>query len=145
MNHTRPSRRRDRETSRTQVGSPSADKIIDIQTRGAIPAYRGSEPYVHRTMGLPNKRTQSLEMVTNLLEDVRNIWILVCSADSVSDYSSAVCTPSTKVPKRWPDRTTSTEIRLISDVRLVNHYCAKSGYPLCLNHTLGDISHRARN
>lgn len=41
-----------------------------------------------------------------------------------------------------PGRTLSAEMRLISDVRLINNFCAKSDYPSCANPSLSDIERR---
>ena len=54
-------------------------------------------------------------------------------------------TPSTLVTKKLPDRTLSTQMRLISDVRLVDNFCDKTDYPTCLNPTLADLAKRVES
>lgn len=53
-----------------------------------------------------------------------------------------MCTPPNLVAKKLPGRTLPTEMRRISDVRLVNNFRDKSDYPFCANPSLSDIARR---
>ena len=56
-----------------------------------------------------------------------------------------MCTPPTLPTKKLPDRALSSEIRLISDVRLIGNFCDKSDYPSRINPSLMDIASRVES
>ena len=118
------------------------DQIIDYHSRGVIPIYRGGSPPTPRVRGFPYKKQQSMEIMEKLWKDVRNGRMLVCTSRTISEYDQIACTPSTLVTKKMPDRTLSTDMRLISDVRLINNFCDKEDYPQCINPSLEDIATR---
>ena len=118
------------------------DQVIDYHSRGVIPVYRGGSPPTPRVRGFPYKKGQSMGIMGKLWKDVRNGRMLVRTSRTISDHDQIVCTPSTLVTKKLPDRTLSTDMRLISDVRLVNNFCDKVDYPQCINPCLGDLATR---
>ena len=117
-------------------------QVIDYHSRGVIPVYRGGVPQTPSVRGFPYKSKQSLEIMEKLWENVRLGRILVRTTKSISEYDQIACTPSTLVTKKLPDRALSTDMRLISDVRLVNNFCDKEDYPRCINPTLSDLATR---
>ena len=123
-------------------GPKLIDQVIDYHSRGVIPVYRGGSPPTPRVRGFPYKKQQSMEIMGKQWKDVRNGRMLVCTSRTISDYDQIVCTPSTLVTKKMPDRTLSTDMRLISDVRLVNNFCDKVDYPPCINPSLEDLATR---
>ena len=117
-----------------------AGQVIDYHSMGVIPVYRGGAPPTPRVRGFPYKPKQSLEIMEKLRKDVRQGRISVCATKSISDYDQLVCTPPTLVTKKLPDRTLSTEMRLISDARLVDNFRHKEDYPQCANPSLSDLA-----
>ena len=120
-------------------------KVIGFHTRGAIPVYRGAEPETPRVRGFPYKPGQSFDIVSKIWKDAKAGIILICSTHTVTEYDKIISTPSTLVTKKLPDRTLSTEMRLISDVRLFNNFCDKNDYPGCVNPTLSDLAVRVES
>ena len=119
------------------------DRVIDYRSRGVIPVYRGGwfRP-TSRVRGFPYKTRQSLGIMEKLRKDVRQGLMLVCATTTVSDYDQISHTPSILATKKMHDRTLSTEMRLISGVRLVNNFRDKEDYPKCINPTLIDLAAR---
>ena len=126
----------------SKIDPPSVRRIQDYHSRGVLPVYRGGIPTPPRVGGFPYKKRQSFEILTKLWSDVRDGRILICITKTVTEYDAIMCTPSTLVAKKLPGRTLSTEMRLISDARLINTFCDKTDYPACANPSLVDIAHR---
>ena len=118
------------------------DQAMDYRNRGVIPVYRGGQPPTPRARGFPYKPKQSLEIMEKLWKDVRLGRMLVCTTRTISEYDQLVCTPSTLATKKLPDRTLSTDMGLISDVRLVKNFRDKEDYHRCINPSLADLSTR---
>ena len=125
-----------------QIDPPLVAKIQDYRTRGVLPVYRGAEPSTPRVRGSPYKHRQSFDIISKIWRDIRAGRILVCSTRTVSDFDKIMRTPSTLVAKKLPDRTLSTEMRLIADVRLINNFCDKTDYPACENPSLAGLAQR---
>ena len=68
--------------------------------------------------------------------------ILICSTNTFTEHDSIVCTPSTLVAKKLPGRALPAEMRLISDVRLINNFRDKTEYPAFANPPMVDIARR---
>ena len=62
---------------------------------------------------------------------------------SMDRYIKVIPTPTTTAPKKMPDRTLSEDVRIISDLRLPNLFCAKSDFPEIAITDLRAISGRA--
>ena len=118
------------------------EQVKGFHTRGVTPVYRGGEPDRPRVRGFPYKPGQGFEIISKIWKDVRAGRILICTTRTITEHDKIVCTPSTLVTKKLPGRTLSTEMRLISDVRLVNNFCDKNDYPACENPTLADLVQR---
>ena len=125
-----------------RVGPKLVNQVKDFHTRGAMPVYRGLEPANPRVRGFPYKPGQSLDIISKIWSDVSDGRILVCTARTVAEFGRIICTPSTLATKKLPGRTLSTEMRLISDVRLINNFCDKNDYPACENPSLVDLAQR---
>ena len=125
-----------------RVDPQLAKQVGDFHTRGVFPVYRGVDPDTPRVRGFPYKPGQSLYIISKLWNDVRAGRILVCATQTVAEFDHIICAPSTLATKKLPGRTISTEMRLISDVRLVNNFCDKTDYPACENPSLADLAQR---
>ena len=99
--------------------------VKDSHTRGVLPAYRGVGPETPRVRGPPYNHGQSFDIISKIWKDVRAGRILICTTRTVTENDKIICTPSTLATKKLPGRTLSTEMRSISDVRLVNNFCDK--------------------
>ena len=55
--------------------------------------------------------------------------MLAAHANAAKPGTPAMATPATAVLKKLPGRAVSTDIRIISDLRLPNLFCAKENYP----------------
>ena len=105
------------------------DDVIQLHTIGAMPHFRGGEPDYPRPSGLPYDESKSLEMVEKIWKDAKEGRALVISPHVSGSDAPLIATPATTAQKRLPDRTLSTDFRIISDLRYTNLFCDKSDYP----------------
>ena len=62
---------------------------------------------------------------------------------AVKPNTPVMATPTTTAVKKLPDRTVSTDVRIISDLRLPNLYCDKNSYPPVYLADISEIAERA--
>ena len=106
------------------------EKLKEVHRIGVQPIFRGETPHGERERGLPYARHQSKEIAEKLWKDVSKGRMFMCSAETVGNNPEILSSPSTLVPKRLPDRTLSSDKRLIADMRGVNNYTSKLDYHL---------------
>ena len=68
-------------------------------------------------------------MVEKIWKDVRNGRVLVISSKQAGEDAPILATPTTTAQKRLPDRTLSTDFRIISDLGFPNLSCQKEDFP----------------
>ena len=104
------------------------EDIAELHRIGATPAYRGTTPPWNRVQGLPHNPKDSLLMMEKLWDYVRGEKMFICTQAGLPKGTLLLSSPSTTVAKKLPDRTVSTEKRLIWDGRRVNIHCPKTDY-----------------
>ena len=100
-----------------------AAEMEEIMRIGVTANYSRPPPSIPRRKGSPYKDKDSLEIVEKLWADVRKGRIFICGTKCIGgDNAQIEATPSTLVPKRNPDRSWSSEKRVIADLRRINLY-----------------------
>ena len=111
-----------------------AEEMMEEMRIGATASYMRPPPVTPRRRGLPYKEDDSLELMQGLWKDITKGRMFMCSFETIGGFSSDIeMTPTTLVPKRNPDRSLSTEKRIIADLRRINLYFDQSeDYPAVL-------------
>ena len=112
---------------------------------GVCPIFRGETPTGKRERGLPYGKGQSEEITKKLRKDVAAGRMFVCSAGTIGSDPKILASPSTLVPKRLPDRTMSSDKRLIADLRPVNNYTRKEDYHAMTVPNIATLAKKGRN
>ena len=102
-------------------------EIARLHEIGAMPHYSGASPEGVRTSGLPYGDSETAPMVKKPRNDVQNGRGLVAHVNAAKPETPAMDTATTTVLKKLPDRTVSADIRIVSDLRLPNLFCANGG------------------
>ena len=100
-------------------------EIAHLHEIGSLPHYGGISPGVQRPSGLPYDDAKTLLMVRKIWKDVRQGRVLVAHSDVIKPDAPLIPTTTTTVAKKLPDRTISTDVRSIPDLRLTNLFCVK--------------------
>ena len=100
-------------------------QVKGFRTRWVFPAYRGGEPDTPSLRGFPYNHGQSCDIISKIWQDVRAGRILICTTGTIAGNEKIAFAPSTLVTRKLPDRALSTEMRLASDVRLVDNFATK--------------------
>lgn len=117
--------------------------VVDYHTRGVIPVYRGSDPPVPRVRGFPYKRSQIPDVIPASPKDYQRGRIDLRSKNTGAEYDKIISAPATPQTKKRPRRTLSTEVRLISGVRIIGDILTNiHDYTACPNQTLQEIEPR---
>ena len=124
----------------TRAGQSLVNRVVDYRSSGFIPVYRGTTHAAPRDRGIPYQKRQSLCNIAKLRRGVRDGRILICSANTVSEFDTIGRTPPTIATKKSPRVAFLIAMRLISDVRLINNFCDKADFPVGENHALADIA-----
>ena len=119
------------------------EEISRLHELGTLPYYGGQSHGATRASGLPYDEPETLLIVSMLWEDVREGRVLAVRADSIKADTPMIPAPTTTVLKKLPDRTISTDVRIISDLILANMFCAKADYPEIHLADIGEIAARA--
>ena len=105
------------------------EEIARLHELGALPHYGGPSPGAWRVSGLPYDESKTTLMVSKLWKEVRKGRVLVVHAGAIPVDMPLIPTPTTTVVKKLPDRTISTDVRIISDSRMANMFRDKTDYP----------------
>ena len=112
-------------------------------TQGVSAYYSGGVPLNPRQRGLPYQKTNEEHcrlIEEKLWKDVAAQRMLVCTTETVDANTPVEATPTTTVEKRNPDRTISSDRRVIADLRRVNlNFPSSQYYPVRVP-TAGDIA-----
>ena len=119
------------------------EEIARLHELGALPNYGGPSPGAIRATGYPYGESETLLMASKLWGDVRKGRVLAVRADAIHADTPMIPTPSATVAKTLPDRTISTDVRNISDLRLASMFGAESDYPEMHLADIGEIDARA--
>ena len=119
------------------------EEIAQLHELGAMPHYSGEAPVGNRTSGFPYDDAKTTLMVKKLRKDVQKGRVLVVHVEAVKPNTAVMATPTTTAVKKLPDRTVSTDVRIISDLRLPNLYCDKNSYPPVYLADISEIAERA--
>ena len=103
-------------------------QVQELCRIGVCPVFRGETPKGERERGLPYSKGLSEEITKKLWKDVVAGRMFICTAKIIGSDPKVLVSPSTLVPKRLPDRTMSSEKRLIADLRSANNYTRKEYY-----------------
>ena len=120
-----------------------AEYISQLNIIGALPHYRGEPPKCPLPSGLPYDASRTLGMVGKLRKDVRDVGVFIIPPRCDGPTAPLIATPTTTAQKRKPDRTLSTDFRIISDLRYPYHFCFKSEYHEVKLTDVGKIAERA--
>ena len=90
------------------------DQIVNVQTIGSLPHFRGGPHEIPRPSGLPYDASKTLDMVGKIRNDVRAGRVLVISSHQAGEDAPILATPTPTAQKRLPDRTLSSDFRIIS-------------------------------
>lgn len=111
------------------AGDPElVGQIARIREVGALPYYGGTSAGNGRASGLPYDESKTHLAASNLWRDVRKGRVLVAHDDAISAETPIIPTPTATVAKKLPDRAISTDVRIISDLRLANLFCDRENY-----------------
>ena len=120
-----------------------ANRVADLHDRGSMPCYHGEEPSGPRSSGLPYEDSKTEPVIQKMWKDVNKGRILILPSELADRYVKVIPTPTTTAPKKMPDRTLPEDVRIISDLRLPNLFCAKSDFPEITITDLRAIAERA--
>ena len=100
-----------------------AGEMMEEMRIGVTATYMRPPPATPRGRGLPYKEDDTLELMAGLWKDISKGRMFMCSFETSGGYAADIeTTPTTLVPIRNPDRTLSTEKRIIADLRRINLY-----------------------
>ena len=123
--------------------SEQGEEIALLHEIGAMPQYSGVAPVGNRTSGLPYDDAETTSTVKKLWKDVQKGRVSVVHVDDVEPDTPVMATPTTTALKKLPGRTVSTDVRIISDIRLPNLFCDKNSYPPVHLADISEIAERA--
>ena len=120
-----------------------AEEMMEIMRIGANASYARPPPEPPRRRGLPYRTKDSEEILCKMRNDIKKGRMFVCGANAIGGDAALVeATPSTLVLKRNPDRSWSSEKRVIADLRRINLYFdATENYPVELP-TIQELARR---
>ena len=116
--------------------------IIELHRIGAIPKYRAPTPDTFRVRGLPHNMSEEPYIVEKLWDLVSQGKMFVCTSLGIPVCNLYMVSPSTTVPKKLPDRTISSEKRVIWDGRRLNLKCPKGDYWAVTTPTVEDLARK---
>ena len=105
------------------------DQVIQMHRRGLLPHFHGSPPEGPRRSGLPYEPSKTVGMVEKMWKDVQHGRVMVITSKTAGPDAPLIATPTTTALKKLPDRSISTDFRLISDLRYTNLFCIKEDFP----------------
>ena len=114
--------------------------LRDVRRYGMAARYQGVRERV-RTKPHPRARANMDQVFKQLMKDVAKHRVLVADAD-LPQLSHVVSSPFETVPKMLPNRTLSTEVRLVHDQRQVNTGTDKVLHPPAVQPTHEQIVRR---
>ena len=120
------------------------EDICELHRLGAIPKFRGPSPGGFRVRGLPRNPSEQNFMIAKLWKYVEAGKMFVCTPEPIGKDEEYLCSPSTTVAKKLPDRTISADKRLILDVRRVNLRFPKSDYWAMITPSIDNLAIRFR-
>ena len=103
---------------------------------GAITRYRGGYPGTFRVRGRPRNPADRNFIMNKLWPKAQQGKMPLCAGGGIPLESQFTASPSTTVAKKLPDRTISSDKRVILDVRRVHLKCTKTDYWELLTLTL---------
>ena len=129
--------------SRHLAGDPDLMlDVMDLHRIGAEPRYRGMSTGDFRVHGFPHNPADQEFILTKLRTYVQEGKMFLCTGEGAPIHSQFIVSPSTTVAKKLPDRTPSSDKRVILDVRRVNLKRPKTDYWQVLTPTLDDLARR---
>ena len=114
--------------------------LREVRAQGMPARYQGQRERV-ATRPHPRARADLGQVYVQLMKDIMKHRVLVVSADH-GNLGHTVSSPFELVPKMLPNRTLSTEARLVHDQRQVNEGTHKDLHPPAAQPTHGQIARR---
>ncbi|CAK9076517.1 unnamed protein product [Durusdinium trenchii] len=116
------------------------DYLREVRAQGMPARYQGQRERV-ATRPHPRARADLGQVYVQLMKDIMKHRVLVVSADH-QDLGHTVSSPFELVPKMLPNRTLSTEARLVHDQRQVNEGTHKDLHPPAAQPTHEQVARR---
>ena len=101
-----------------------AEEVEDIFRIGVCPPFAETRAKGFDT-GLPHNRKKSIDIVQSLWKDIQQAKVFVVDTEKIPIGERVEPCPTHTVLKRNPDRSWSTELRTISDLRRINNWIDK--------------------